>query len=61
MKTSDAVAHFGDRAAIARTLGISRQAVHKWGTVVPLRSALLLEQASAGKLRAEMPKLPQAK
>lgn len=55
MNTSDAVAFFGTKTQIAKLLGISKQAVSRWKDRVPLRQALLLEQASYGKLVAERP------
>lgn len=55
MNTSDAVAFFGTKTKIAKLLGISKQAVSRWKDRVPLRQALLLEQASYGKLVAERP------
>jgi DNA-binding transcriptional regulator YdaS (Cro superfamily) len=55
MNTHDAVKFFGSKAQIARILGISKQAVSNWRDKVPLRAALLLEQASYGKLIAERP------
>jgi len=58
MNTNDAVKFFGSKSRIAQILGISKQAVSNWKTSVPLRAALLLEQASYGHLKAEMPKLP---
>lgn len=61
MNTTDAVTFFGSKARIAEVLGISRQAVSNWRDRVPLRAALLLEQASFGHLKAEMPKLPAAR
>lgn len=61
MNTSDAVAFFGTKTKIAQLLGISKQAVSRWKNKVPLRQALLLEQASYGKLVAERPTLPTPK
>ena len=59
MNTTDAVAFFGTKTKIAQLLGISKQAVSRWKNRVPLRQALLLEQASYGKLKAELPRFPQ--
>lgn len=58
MNTTDAIAFFGSKARIAKLLGISKQAVGTWKAKVPLKQALLLEQASYGHLKAERPKLP---
>lgn len=51
MKTKDAVAHFGNKNAVATALGISRAAVTQWGDHIPLTSAVLLERITGGKLR----------
>lgn len=61
MNTHDAVKFFGSKAQIAHILGISKQAVSNWRDKVPLRAALLLEQASYGNLKAERPTLPYFK
>ena len=54
LKTEDAVAHFeGKPIEVARALGISKQAVSKWGEFVPLASALLLEKLTDGALQAQ--------
>lgn len=50
MFTSDAIEHFGSRAAVAETLDISRQAVGQWGELVPPLSAARLALASDGAL-----------
>jgi hypothetical protein len=42
MYTSDAVRVVGSKSAIADSLGISRQAVNKWGDLVPPLSAAKL-------------------
>jgi DNA-binding transcriptional regulator YdaS (Cro superfamily) len=46
--------HFGGARAVAKALGISTSAVHQWSGVVPLKSAFLLERASAGALSVDM-------
>ncbi len=51
MLTSKAIEHYGSEAAVAEALGISRQAVNKWGELVPPLSAARLEKLSDGKLR----------
>lgn len=53
MRTSDAIAHFGTKAAIARTLHISHVAVNKWGDVIPMTSAKALEIHTSGVLRVD--------
>ena len=54
MKKSDAVKHFGSEEALQEALGISRQAIEKWGEVIPLTSAVPLEALTRGKLRVNM-------
>lgn len=58
MNTTDAIAFFGSKTRIAKLLGITKQAVGAWKEQVPLKQALLLEQASYGHLKANRPKLP---
>jgi DNA-binding transcriptional regulator YdaS (Cro superfamily) len=50
MLTSHAIAHFGNKAALARTLGISRTAVSRWKKIVPELSAHRLQLITKGKL-----------
>lgn len=59
----NAFSHFGSAAATARALGITDQAVSKWGDVVPLESALAIETLTQGALRIDVrcyPKLARA-
>jgi len=51
MKTIDAVQHFGGRRQLAEVLGITRQAVEKWGTHVAEGAAYKLQFITGGKLR----------
>jgi len=55
MHPDTALAHFKTRDAIADAAAVSRQAVHQWfeAGLVPRRSALLLERASAGACRVD--------
>lgn len=55
MKTSDAIKYFGSRSRLARLLGISRQAVSRWGDEVPQRWQYHLERLSAGELVPNVP------
>lgn len=52
MKTADAIRHFGTQAALARALGVSKQAVAQWGEVVPDGRAYQLQVITGGKLKA---------
>jgi len=51
MKTSTAVKVLGSKYAIAATLGISRQAVGKWGALVPAHQAIRLQEKTNGALK----------
>lgn len=61
MKTLDAVQHFGSRRAIADVLGISRQAVYAWGTVVARGAAYRLQVMTSGKLIVDEAKYKRRK
>lgn len=50
MRTADAVAFFGRKAALARALNISRTSVDKWGELVPPLRAVQLQKMTRGKL-----------
>ena len=51
VKTSDAVQHFGGRRQLAEVLGITRQAVEKWGAYVAEGAAYKLQHLTGGRLR----------
>lgn len=53
MLKSTAVSHFGTDAAVARALGLSRQAVSKWGPVVPKGCAAQLQIITGGLLQVD--------
>ena len=53
MKTSIVIKHFESQVAIARALGISRQAVSKWGEVVPWAAALEIQHITGGVLKRD--------
>lgn len=53
MRTTEALSHFGSKAAIARALHISMTAVNKWGDVIPMTSAKALEIHTSGALRVD--------
>ena len=58
MKTADAVAHFGTKAAIARALGITPQALTQWGEHPPELAQFKLELLTNGALkRTESPRV----
>lgn len=45
------IEHFGSRAALAKALGINRQAVYQWDVVPPAR-AYQIEVLTGGKIKA---------
>jgi hypothetical protein len=53
MRTSDAVTYFDGRRALAERLGISTQAVAKWGDAVPEGAAYKLQILTNGRLRVD--------
>lgn len=53
MKTKEAISHFGTAIALAKSLGISKQSVSKWGEDVPQRRAFEIERITNGVLKAE--------
>lgn len=50
VKKKDVIEHFGSEAAAADALEISRQAVNKWGEVVPEAVAYRVHALSKGKV-----------
>ncbi len=53
MKIQDAIKHYGSKGAIARALGITKQAVSAWGDRVPEGRAYQIEVLTNGALRAD--------
>jgi DNA-binding transcriptional regulator YdaS (Cro superfamily) len=53
MKTADAIKFFGTRTALAKALGITKQAVTQWGETVPEGRAYQLQVITGGQLSAE--------
>jgi DNA-binding transcriptional regulator YdaS (Cro superfamily) len=57
MKLDAALAFYKTQAAVARVLGIKRQAVHQWwdlyGGVVPAKHAIRLQADSRGKVKVD--------
>jgi len=53
MRKADAVRHYGSEAAVAVAAGVSRQAVNKWGPIVPYHSAVILSREAPGKLQLQ--------
>ena len=54
VKTADVLKHFDDSThAVAKALGITRQAVEQWGENVPETSAYKLQVITAGRLQVD--------
>lgn len=50
MKKDDAIAHFGSMAKLAKALGITAPAVHKWSTYPPMDRQAQIEELTGGEL-----------
>jgi transcriptional repressor of cell division inhibition gene dicB len=61
MLKRDVIAHFGSQIAAARAIGLTKGAVSQWPRIVPLKSALRLQNVTHGELRVDMKvyKLPE--
>lgn len=57
MNIQQLVEHYGDQAAAADAIRVSRQAVSKWKKAgrIPLEYQLQWEENSAGAVRADLP------
>jgi len=53
MKSKEVFKHFGGKMETARALGISHQAIYKWGADVPYISQLLIQELTDGKFKAD--------
>lgn len=51
MRRKDALDFFGTISQAAKALGVSRQAVHQWPPVIPIITAMKIEQMTGGKLK----------
>ena len=51
MNTAAVIALYGSKSAIAQALGITKQALSRWGESVPLKWALVLEHITDGELQ----------
>jgi DNA-binding transcriptional regulator YdaS (Cro superfamily) len=51
MRTTEVVKHFGNKAAISRALGITRQSVSQWGEFPPQLAQYKLEDLTNGALK----------
>lgn len=55
MRTDQAITFFGNKSALSRAIGYSRQAVYHWGEYPPLNAQLRIQLASDNLLMAEQP------
>ena len=55
MNTSEVISYFGSARKAAEALGITKQAVSAWGSVVPIGRAFQIEILSSGALKAPRP------
>jgi hypothetical protein len=55
MKISEAIAHYGSQAQLARAIGVTRQAVHAWllAGAIPELQQYKLESLTGRRLRAD--------
>lgn len=53
MRTDQAIAHYGTKAALARALRIKLPSIYSWGELVPLGRAYELQDITGGKLRVD--------
>ncbi|MCO5191348.1 MAG: Cro/CI family transcriptional regulator [Anaerolineae bacterium] len=53
MKTEEAIKYFGNQVKLAKALGITKQAVSRWGDTVPVGRAYQLQAVTNGALIAK--------
>lgn len=58
MTKDEVLNRFGTAANTARAIGLTPQAVQQWRTV-PLHWQIVLEQLTAGELKADLPSGPK--
>jgi 3-deoxy-7-phosphoheptulonate synthase len=57
MKTTEAIAYYGSKAALARALRLTRGAITRWGEEPPVGRQHQLQALTLGQLRADDPVL----
>ena len=60
MRTQDVIRHFGGVTAAARALGVTRDAVYKWGDTVPRLRACEIQLRTGGRLTVDPACYPHA-
>ena len=53
MLTKEVLKHYGSRAAVAKAIGYTRQAMYRWGKIVPEQAAYRIEQDTGGKFQVD--------
>lgn len=53
MKSSEVIKHFKSRLEVSAALGVSYEAVRKWGEYPPLGRQYQIQALTNGKLKAE--------
>jgi hypothetical protein len=55
MYKADVLRHFSNSGvAVARAIGLTKSAVSQWPTIVPLKSAIKLQDVTHGELKLDM-------
>ena len=49
MFTKDVLKHYGSRASLAAAIGYTRQAIYRWGKLVPEAAAYRIAAATGGR------------
>lgn len=49
MLTKDVLKHYGTRAKLAEAIGYTRQAIYRWGRIVPEAAAYRIAAHSGGR------------
>lgn len=49
MLTKDVLKHYGSRARLAAAIGYTRQAIYRWGKLVPEAAAYRIAAATGGR------------
>lgn len=60
MLKSDAIAHFGSQAKLARELNRSESTVSEWPDVIPMGTAAVLELLTRRRVRVDWSRYPDA-
>lgn len=61
MKKQDALTYYGSIRAVAMAAKVTRAAVYQWGAIIPLVSAVRLQEASGGDLLVTLSDYPKGR